>query len=206
MINRLTGIIILLISTVAFSKADKDIVISDSLLANIAFYNFSTSPTYLVINNFNKNDSTYYPISVLSYNLYYHIADYLDVEIGKMDGEKIKEIIAYFKSVPGLKFNLDIERTYSDSLLNIIRDDFSELSRDSLISQICSGEIYSYMKSKGVDFGQHWFFQDAVAHVYFEKRILLDMGCLGGELIVSSMNRKESRKCEKLKKALQKRR
>lgn len=166
-------------------------------LAKVAFSNTSTSPTYLVVNIFNDKDSVYIPTCVTSKDFHYKIGEELGADPRYISYSKNYE---YLLSHKDLNFILDIERNYSDSILNMIRNDFKDLSRDSLIVQICNDEIYEYIKSKGLKIGKHWDMQKAIAHVYFEKKILLNSGCLGGDLYVALVSKKERYMCRKAEK------
>lgn len=188
-----TIILLASLMSICFGKASLD-SLSYLDLAKVAFSNTSTSPTYLVVNIFDNKDSVYVPTCVTSKDFNYKIGEELGTDPRYATNSQISE---YFLSHKDLNFNLDIERSYSDSVLNMIRNDFEDLSRDSLIVQVCNGEIFEYIKNKSINIEGQWSLKEAIAHVYFEKKILLNRGCIGGGFYVSILSKKERRLCNK---------
>ncbi len=171
-------------------------------LVMLALANTSSAPSYLLVKVAGPSDSQFTPVCMVSIEFQHLIADELGID--RELHESQQKIFNYVFENPELKFRFSrkVRPDYSDTLLQIAASELDGLSREKLIELVCSSEIYNVFENNErlapiLQYNSWLRIETAIAHVYFEKGIMLDRSCVdGGVYLGGGVSHTEIKKCE----------
>ncbi len=175
----------------------------EEALSIVASFNNSTAPTFFLVKVNSNNSDTLIDVCIDSRHFYHEILESSNIPYFEAIRNNIcvTDTLIKYQNVgfPTDKF----KRNYTENDIALYGKIFDSISIDSLVLLFHFGEISNLIEKHTSNTNSFLNEQYPLAHYCFKRGILLDRGCIGGNLIISHyphISKKTRRKIRKLKK------